>query len=559
MFSILPLYKSEKTNVQRTCQFPRPTRRYTQLLLIGIGTFFVYIVFRLLTPHISPSPSSLVHNSEEPLDPNCPGIFASNNSHVARYSTSSGGSCSAFENLEHYNLSEQRREKIKAGFLHAWNNYVEKAIGWDEISPVTGAPNNRFNGWGATLFDSLDTMLIMGLRSEFDQVMQYVKEVDFSKSSGVNFFETTIRYLGGLISAYELSGNPILLDKAQQLGENLLKAFHTNSGYPYNNVDFQSTTDIPLHNGRCVLAEIGSFQLEFRKLSELTNNPIFLEKSQKVIDTLDKIEKPYPGLIPVSLDLDTGKALKDTISFGALGDSYYEYLLKQYLLTEKSVDQYRRMYESSIDSMKKYMIAEARGQTYLSALNSQSVIEKSMEHLTCFTPGLLALGAKTLERPEDLELAKKLVKTCYDAYRTSETGLGPEKVRWLADSDSVELLNPDDAKRVLDHGFYSDIPYYILRPETIESIFYLYRFTGDRKYQEWGWQIFTALEKVSRTQFGYSGLNNVHDPQSLDNKMESFFMAETMKYLYLLFSSPDLINLEKYVFSTEAHPFKINH
>ncbi|KAK9696835.1 hypothetical protein K7432_012259 [Basidiobolus ranarum] len=565
MTTILPLHDNEKVNTKRIrkCGSLRLNRRCSQLVLIGLGTLFLYFVFRFLTLSINTKQSdqlSPLVSQMEPDTPDCPGIFSSKEMEVSRYSTALGNNCTAFENIEHYRLSEQRRSKIKAGFLHAWNNYVQKAIGWDEISPVSGEPNNRFNGWGATLFDSLDTMLIMDLQAEFDQAKQYVKAVNFNQTSGVNFFETTIRYLGGLISAYELSGDSMLLDKAHDLGNNLLKAFRTESGYPLNYVDFQSEiTPNQWSSGICILAEIGSFQLEFRRLSELTKNPVFMEKGQKVIDTLDKIETPYPGLVPVKLDGSTGKAVSSQISFGALGDSYYEYLLKQYLMTGKGVHQYRRMYETSIDSMKKHMIAESRGQTYLSSLDSNLNIEQYLEHLTCFAPGLLALGAKTLNRPEDLELAKKLVETCYNAYITTETGLGPEKIAWLSDSDSLDGLNSKNIKDVLDHGFYVDTSYYILRPETIESIFYLYRLTGDRKYQEWGWKIFNALEKSSRTEYGYSGLNDVNNPNTLDNKMESFFMAETMKYLYLLFSSPELINLDDYVFSTEAHPIKIKH
>ncbi|ORY02820.1 glycoside hydrolase [Basidiobolus meristosporus CBS 931.73] len=490
----------------------------------------------------------------------CPGIFASKSPEVPRYTTS-GGTCTAYEDQEHYALSEKRRNQVKEGFLHAWNSYVENALGWDEIAPITGRPNNS---WGATLFDSLDTLLIMDLKVEFNEAKEYVRGVNFNESNNVNFFETTIRYLGGLMSAYELSNEPILLTKAQELGTQLLKAFQSRSGYPYNFVDFLS---ISLSSGRAnnagwtggnsILAEIGSFQLEFRRLSDLTKDSKYHEKGQKVIDMLDRIKTPYPGLFPIYLNPDTGKAERSSISFGALGDSFYEYLLKQYLMTGSKIDQYRRMYEASIDSMKKYMIAESHGQTYLSALDSDLKIVQSLEHLTCFAPGLLALGSKTLGRPDDMELAKKLVQTCYNTYATTKTGLGPENVAWYTESDSLDNLSPENARDVLDHGFYPRTPYYILRPETVESIFYLYRLTGDRKYQEWGWNIFSALEKFSRAKFGYSGLDNVQDPNSLDNKMESFFMAETMKYLYLLFSSPDLINLEEYVFTTEAHPLKI--
>lgn len=102
----------------------------------------------------------------------------------------------------------------------------------------------------------------------------------------------------------------------------------------------------------------------------------------------------------------------------------------------------------------------------------------------------------------------------------------------------------------------------LLRPETLESLFVLYRLTGDQKYREWGWQIFNAFEKHTRVpDGGYSSISNVKDagnPRFRD-KMESFFLSETLKYLYLLFSDdPKLIPLDEYVFNTEGHPLPID-
>ena len=98
------------------------------------------------------------------------------------------------------------------------------------------------------------------------------------------------------------------------------------------------------------------------------------------------------------------------------------------------------------------------------------------------------------------------------------------------------------------------------RPETIESLFVLYRLTGDRIYRDWGWKIFQSFEKYTKLAEGYTSINNVKNPGNpgYRNKMESFFLGETLKYLYLLFSdNPELLPLDKYVFNTEAHPLPI--
>ncbi|CAG8559078.1 6786_t:CDS:1, partial [Acaulospora colombiana] len=130
---------------------------------------------------------------------------------------------------------EQRQESIRNGFLHAWRGYTKYAWGYDELRPVSNGSNNNFNGWGATIVDSLDTMWIMDLKDEFNKSRDFVSKVDFSTSDGfISVFETTIRYLGGLLSAFELSDDPIFLEKAYELGTALLPSFNSSTGLPYN-------------------------------------------------------------------------------------------------------------------------------------------------------------------------------------------------------------------------------------------------------------------------------------------------------------------------------------
>jgi len=173
--------------------------------------------------------------------------------------------------------------------------------------------------------------------------------------------------------------------------------------------------------------------------------------------------------------------------------------------------------------------------TYIVEMFNVERIHK-MDHLACFVPGMLALDGI----PDHLELAKEIMYTCYQFYERNPTGLAPEIAIFRDGAD-----------------FGNEAPHYLLRPETVESLFILYRVTGDKKYQDWGWKIFEALEKNCKTESGFSGLFDVGSPTpSKNNKMESFFMAETLKYLFLLFSSPSTIPLEDFVFNTEAHPLR---
>jgi mannosyl-oligosaccharide alpha-1,2-mannosidase len=131
----------------------------------------------------------------------------------------------------------ERMEAVKESFVHAWNGYKKHAWLQDEVSPISGGYRNDFGGWGATLVDTLDTLLIMGMDGEFTTAVLALKKIDFSTSKylmQVNVFETTIRYLGGLLSAHDLSDGkyPILLEKAKELGEMLYMAFDTPNRMP---------------------------------------------------------------------------------------------------------------------------------------------------------------------------------------------------------------------------------------------------------------------------------------------------------------------------------------
>ncbi|XP_010767683.1 endoplasmic reticulum mannosyl-oligosaccharide 1,2-alpha-mannosidase-like [Notothenia coriiceps] len=173
-----------------------------------------------------------------------------------------------------------------------------------------------------------------------------------------------------------------------------------------------------------------------------------------------------------------------------------------------------------------------------------------MDHLVCFLPGTLALGAHHGLPADHMDLAKQLMETCYQMYIQMETGLSPEIVHFNMHEGSIRDI---DVKLADRHN--------LLRPETVESLFYLYRFTKDHKYQDWGWNILQNFNKYTKVSSGgYTSINNVRDPDytSPRDKMESFFLGETLKYLYLLFSDdPSSISLDEYVFNTEAHPLPI--
>ncbi|KAF9924666.1 hypothetical protein FBU30_005410 [Linnemannia zychae] len=452
-------------------------------------------------------------------------------------------------------LRENRLKAVRDGFEHAWKGYKKHAWGHDEVLPVSGGFKDNFNGWGATMVDSLDTLVIMGFNDEFDEALEWIKtkfDMTRNPTEQVQFFETVIRYLGGFLSTYDLTGEKVLLDKAEELGNYLLNAFQRD--FPNGRFAVKASSNMPGYS--FVLAEVGTIQLEFTRLSQLTSNPIYDTKARKIFDILGTSTSQLPGLLPTFVQDTKGRHYSNfKATVGGMIDSYYEYLLKEWILLDGKATKFKDMFLEAADSIKKYMVMrpENGSQDYavLGQVHSSSkAIDPDMEHLACFMAGSLAMGSKYFDRPDDMVLARQVAEGCYLSYHYSASGLGPESMRFVNSKQPGKFITDNDTffDKQLSRKEY------ILRPETLESLWILYRLTGEKKYQDKAWEIFESLEKNCRTPIAYSGLRDVTNPKSQDNRMESFFMAETMKYLYLMFSKPNVISLDDFVLNTEAHP-----
>ncbi|ELU12823.1 hypothetical protein CAPTEDRAFT_91917, partial [Capitella teleta] len=444
--------------------------------------------------------------------------------------------------------NEQQRAVVEA-FQHAWSAYCKYAWGHDELKPISHGWQ-EWMGVGLTIVDSLDTMWIMGLKDEFRAGRDWVAaNLTFDKDSEAQLFEIVIRELGGLMSAYHLTQDKIFLLKAVKLADRLMPCFGGNTAIPCRMVNLRTGRT---HFQDISTAESGTLQLEFRSLGRATDDK-YEKAVEAVSDHLHRLKKT-DGLVPTFLSGTSGQfRSSSTVSFGASADSYYEYLIKQWIQTGKKNVWMRDDYLESIEGMKKHLLKHTKPSNLafvgsMFSPNARSV-RNEMEHLTCFLPGTLALGHMAGVDPGDhLELAKQLTKTCYEMYRRMPTGLSPEVAQMNTDPHATEDL------RVL-HG----TDYNLQRPETVESIFYLYRATKDPMYRDWGWKIFEAFEKYTRVEEGYASIDSVQRTATgYRDKMETFYLAETLKYLYLLFSDDDnLLPLDKWVFNTEAHPLPV--
>ncbi|XP_030074651.1 mannosyl-oligosaccharide 1,2-alpha-mannosidase IC isoform X1 [Microcaecilia unicolor] len=449
----------------------------------------------------------------------------------------------------------QKRLKIKEMMRFAWDNYKRYAWGKNELRPLTknGHIGNMFGGLrGATIVDALDTLYIMQFKEEFQEAKEWVeKGLDLNVNGEASLFEVNIRYVGGLLSAYYLTGEEVFRTKAIELGGKLLPAFNTPTGIPRGIINLGNGLSWSwgwASAGSSILAEFGTLHLEFLQLSQVSGNPLFTEKVMNVRQVLKRIEKPH-GLYPNFLSPVSGNWVQHHVSVGGLGDSFYEYLIKSWLMSAKTDSEAKEMYYKALEAIEVNLIKKsAGGLTYIAEWRG-GILDHKMGHLACFSGGMIALGAEDAEEEKQqhyLDLAAELTHTCHESYTRSDTNLGPEAFRF---DSGVEAT----ATRLSER-------YYILRPEVVESYMYMWRLTHDPKYRAWGWEVVQALEKYCRIDTGFSGIRDVYSTTpSHDNVQQSFFLAETLKYLYLLFSEDDVLSLEDWVFNTEAHPLPINH
>ncbi|CAI2350598.1 unnamed protein product [Caenorhabditis sp. 36 PRJEB53466] len=453
--------------------------------------------------------------------------------------------------------TNEKQRAVVAAFQFAWAGYKVYAWGHDELLPVSRGFEDSFET-GLTIVDGLDTAIIMGLETETREGIEWIRDsLNVSPSRSVNVFETTIRVLGGLLSGYHLTEEQILLEKATKLGDNLLQAFaKSSSPIPKSDVNLETGDAFSPNQDFSSLAEATTLQLEFRDLTALTGNLKYEVAAFGASEHVHKVGcKLYDGLCPFYID-GKGDFRKSAITLGARADSYYEYLIKQWLQTKKSIDWLRSDFLESIAGVRKHLYRQTvpNGFWFVGEITEFKEFYPKMDHLACFLSGSLVLShLNGLDgEGEHLEMAKNLGEMCHKMYK-NPTGLGPEIIH-------ANMENSSDTSRE-DIYVKNNDAHSLLRPEAIEAWFYLFRATNDKKYQEWGWTAFEAIEKYAKVETGgYSSIENVLRKKiKRRDKMESFFLAETLKYLYLLLADDQsILPLDQWILNTEAHPLPIN-
>src|SRR6266480_4199855 len=420
--------------------------------------------------------------------------------------------------------AQELAARVRTEFQHAWNNYERYAWGHDALRPLSKTARDWYGqSLLMTPVDALDTLILMHLDAEAERTRSLiVSNLSFDRDIYAKNFEVTIRLLGGLLSSYQLTGDKRLLSLAEDLGNRLLPVFDSPTGLPYVYVNLRTGQR---RNAVTNPAETATLLLEFGTLSKLTGRPIFYEKAKHAVVETFKRRSPL-GLVGESINVETGAwATTDSHISGGI-DSYYEYLWKYWVLFGDK--ECRNMWNASIPVVHKYLTDEIRGELWYGHADMQTGkrTETTYGALDAFFPALLALSG-------DLDRARRLHASSFRMWNLH--GIEPE----ILDYKTMRVIA--DA--------------YHLRPEIIESTYYLYHYKGDGQYREMGEKMFNDFVKYCRTDAGYAALADVVTKQQRD-EMESFVLAETFKYFYLLFAPPKTLDFDKVVFNTEAHPLR---
>jgi mannosidase alpha-like ER degradation enhancer 2 len=423
-------------------------------------------------------------------------------------------------------MKEEMVVKVKEAASHAWAGYMKYAAGADDLKPLTKQPRNWYkHSMLMTPVDAYDTFVLLGLDKEANEAKQLIlTKLDFNVDNEVQVFEITIRQLGALITAYEGTGEQRFLTLAKDLADRLMPAFNTPTGMPYIYVNLQTGKVRDSINNP---AEIGTLMMEFGKLSKLTKDEKYYNTAKKAIMAVYS-RRSKIDLVGEKINVMTGEWVSTASHISGYIDSYYEYLYKSWLLFGDK--DFKKAFDKHNKAIKKYLITPTMNGDFLCHVNMNTGERTTNTYgaLDAFYAGLCAYAG-------DEKTAAKIQKANYFMW----TFFNMEPEEFVFSGNKVTS------------------PYYVLRPENLESTWYLYHLTNDMQYLHEGKVMVDDILKNCRTDDAFASIKDVKTMEK-HNSMESFFFAETLKYAYLIFAPQDKVDLKKIVFNTEAHAFKIS-
>ncbi|XP_021738294.1 alpha-mannosidase I MNS4-like isoform X1 [Chenopodium quinoa] len=435
------------------------------------------------------------------------------------------------------NEARQLRDEVEEMFFHAFNGYMKHAFPRDELKPKSCGGEDTLGGYALTLVDSLDTLALLGDKERFAFSVEWLgNNLRFDINKTVSVFETTIRVLGGLLSAHLIASDYAtgmripsyenqLLHLAEDLAYRLLPAFDTPTGIPFGSVNLLDGVD---ENESKITSTAGggTLTLEFGILSRLTNNPVFEQVTKNAVRGLWACRSKL-NLVGAHINVFTGEWTQKDAGIGTSIDSYYEYLLKAFLLFGD--EEYLYMFQEAYGAVMHYLFTDP---WYVEVnMDSAAIVWPLFNSLQAFWPGLQVLAG-------DVDPAIRTHAAFYSVWK--RYGFTPEGF-------NLATLNVQQGQKS-----------YPLRPELAESTYWLYKATRDTRYLDVGRDIVSSLQYGARCPCGYCHITDVENHKQEDH-MESFFLAETVKYLWLLFDlavgADNLVESGpyNYIFSTEGH------
>lgn len=438
-----------------------------------------------------------------------------------------GTACGTSEDIKRETQESPLAKEVIGETIRSWHAYKQYAWGHDVLAPLTKTAKDWYEKpLYISPIDAYSTLYVMGLDNEANEIEQYVMDsLNFDVDIDAKIFEVNIRILGGLLSMYDLSGHPAILDKARDFADRMLPAFDTKTGIPTYWVNLQTG----VARGDTVnVAEAASYTFEMGILSYYTKDPKYYQAGKKATLAIYNRRSDL-GLIGDVINVETGEWVSAQSHICAGVDSYYEYLYKSYRLFGD--EELGEIWRSGIAKVNKYLPEQHKGKTFYGRVNMYTGEHTSavITLYDAFLPAMLAYSG-------DVERATDLQQTW----------------QWLWNTYGLEPMVYDYREGNPNY------PAYDLNPEIMESAYYLFKITGDSAYYAMNEGFWRDIKKHCRTEAAFA---SVADVQTMEQKdyMPTFFFAETLKYLYLTFSNQNAWPFGEYMFNTEAHIFKRSH
>ena len=416
-------------------------------------------------------------------------------------------------------------EDVRDQMAWSWDWYKRLAWGKDEILPVSGGTRAypmKTHHLGLSLVESLDTLWVMGLDSRFQEGVDWVKANFTSDVDGrLSVFETSIRLVGGLLSAHHACGDPVLLEKAHELAGRLLPAFDTPTGLPYGFINPKTGERSEPHTSP---AGCATYLPEWGTLSRLTGDRRFHDAAKRaavaIFERRSKID-----LVPTGIDCVSGRWTTRRATVGSYNDSFYEYLWDSWQLLGDA--DCKRMYEVCTAAILKHQQEVVDGDLWIRDVDFETgeLIDRRQDELASFYGGLLAQGGA----PRQGAAYTRAWARVQDRF-----GVLPEEYDY--GTRRVTMVTNE------------------LRPELADSAFNLWLLDGDERWRDLTAKHFAAMKRWNKARYGYTDMADVtSDPKRQGDHCPGYWWSEQMKYYWLIFSDTPRFDYKHNYLTTEGN------